>query len=111
MTEIQAEALDTVYFIAKQHALEITLRKGDILVLNNFAMLHARSGFVDSATSSRHMLRLWLRNEERKWATPQALERLSWECFGDHEYRKNAIWDIERSPLELRVSHRRSSCA
>lgn len=111
MTEIQAEALDTVYFLAKQHAVEIKLRKGDIEIFNNFAMLHARSGFADDANSRRHMLRLWLRNEELKWPTPRPLERLSWECYGDNEYRKNAIWDIDRSPPELRVKHRRASCA
>ncbi|KAK4449882.1 hypothetical protein QBC34DRAFT_462546 [Podospora aff. communis PSN243] len=112
MTEIQAEALDTVYFLAKQHALEITLRKGDIQIFNNFAMLHARSSFVDGEINNkRHMLRLWLRNEERKWATPRALERLSWECYGDHEWRRNAVWDVERSPPELRVNFRRASCA
>ncbi|KAK0645709.1 hypothetical protein B0T16DRAFT_145692 [Cercophora newfieldiana] len=112
MTEIQAEALDTVYFLAKQHAVEIVLRKGDIQIFNNFAMLHARSSFVDGeAESKRHMLRLWLRNEERKWPVPRALERLSWECYGDHEWRKNAVWDIERSPPELRVKYRRASCA
>ncbi|KAK0627473.1 hypothetical protein B0T14DRAFT_512679 [Immersiella caudata] len=112
MTEIQAEALDTVYFLAKQHALEITLHKGDIQIFNNFAMLHARNSFVDGEVENkRHMLRLWLRNEERKWAVPRALQRLSWECYGDHEWRKNAVWDAERSPPELRVKYRRASCA
>ncbi|KAM7211774.1 hypothetical protein V8F06_012841 [Rhypophila decipiens] len=111
MTEIQAEALDTVYFLAKEHAVELTLKKGDIEIFNNFAMLHARSGFSDEGSKRRHMLRLWLRNQERMWKTPPALEKVSWECYGDNEYRKNAIWDIERSPPELRIKHRRASCA
>ncbi|KAK0714703.1 hypothetical protein B0H67DRAFT_489444 [Lasiosphaeris hirsuta] len=111
MTEAQAEALDMVYFLAKEHAVEIALRKGDIQIFNNFAMLHARSSFTDDATARRHMLRLWLRNEDLRWPTPRPLERLSWECYGDNAYRQNAIWDIERSPPELRVKHRRASCA
>ncbi|KAL2200791.1 hypothetical protein P885DRAFT_27415 [Corynascus similis CBS 632.67] len=114
MSELQAEALDAVYFLAKEHALEVRLQKGDILVFNNFAMLHARSGFADDVDRGmqRHMLRLWLRNERRMWPTPRELERISWECYGDHEWRRDlAVWDIERSPPELRVKHRRASCA
>jgi len=114
MTELQAEALDAVYFLAKEHAVEVRLQKGDMLVFNNFAMLHARSGFADDegAGLKRHMLRLWLRNEERMWTTPRELERISWECYGDHEWRRElSVWDIEKSPPELRVKHRRASCA
>ncbi|KAH6856310.1 hypothetical protein B0I37DRAFT_367077 [Chaetomium sp. MPI-CAGE-AT-0009] len=114
MTELQAEALDAVYFLAKEHALEIALQRGDMLVFNNFAMLHARSGFADNAADGlqRHMLRLWLRNERLMWKVPPALERISWEVYGDHQWRQQlAVWDIESSPPELRVKHRRASCA
>jgi len=112
MSELQAEALDTVYFLAKQHAVELVLKKGDIEIFNNFAMLHARSGFSDTADSKRHMLRLWLRNRERMWPTPKELEQVGWEVYGDNEYRRNlAVWDIERSPPELRIKHKRASCA
>jgi hypothetical protein len=114
MSELQAEALDAVYFLAKQHALEVRLRKGDMLLFNNFAMFHARSGFADDEEKGlkRHMLRLWLRNEQRMWKTPRELERISWECYGEHKWRKELrVWDIERSPPELRVEHRRASCA
>jgi hypothetical protein len=117
MSELQAEALDAVYFLAKEHSLEIRLRKGDMLLFNNFAMLHARSGFADDAARGlqRHMLRLWLRNERRMWRTETRnaqLERIAWECYGDHDRRRElAVWDIDRSPPELRVQHRRSSCA
>ena len=115
MTELQAEALDAVYFLAQQHALEIRLRRGDMLVFNNFAMLHARSAFADDEAQGgrkRHMLRLWLRNERRMWTTPRELERVSWECYGDHAWRRElSVWDVDRSPPELRVKHRRASCA
>jgi hypothetical protein len=113
MTEEQAEALDMVHFLAMEHALEIKLQKGDILICNNYATLHARSSFADDlrATPRRHLIRLWLRNEERMWKIPKALERLSWETYGDHEYRRNAIWDLEHSPPWLRVEHRRATCS
>ncbi|KAK5660570.1 hypothetical protein OQA88_13124 [Cercophora sp. LCS_1] len=109
MTEIQAEALDTIYFLAKKHALEIHLAKGDIEIFNNFAMLHARSSFADDGVNQRHMLRLWLRNEELKWGTPKALEGISEECYGQTGMER--VWDVERSPPELRVKFKRQSCA
>jgi hypothetical protein len=114
MTEIQAEALDAVHFLAQEHALELRLQRGDMLLLNNFAMLHARSAFADDPAKDRrrHLLRLWLRNEKLRWPTPPELERISWECYGDHAWRKEmAVWDVEYSPPELRVKHRRASCA
>ena len=117
MSELQAEALDAVYFLAQQHAVTIRLQRGDMLVFNNFAMLHARSAFLDDDEDvvggrRRHMLRLWLRNEERMWKTPRALERISRDCYGDHQVRREmAVWDVEGSPPELRIRHRRASCS
>ncbi|KAL1836996.1 hypothetical protein VTJ49DRAFT_4399 [Mycothermus thermophilus] len=114
MTELQAEALDAVHFLAKEHALELRLQRGDMLLINNFAALHARASFADDPARDRrrHLLRLWLRNEEKRWPTPPALERLAWEVYGEHEWRKERkVWDVERSPPELRVKHRRASCA
>ena len=117
ITELQAEALDAVHFAAQAVAVCITLQPGDMEVFNNFAMLHARSRFVDEGTQRRHMLQLWLRNEEMRWTLPregkgaEVLERLSWECYGEHEWRMGRVWDVESSPVELRVKHRRASCA
>ncbi len=114
MSELQAEALDAVYFLAQQHCTTIRLAKGDILVVNNFAMLHARSGFEDDAARGleRHFLRLWLRCEERMWQTPDQLAQIAWECYGDHKLRREGMkWDVEASPPELRVKHRRASCS
>lgn len=134
LSEVQAEALDAVYFTAKAHALCVTLERGDVEIFNNFAMMHARSAFTDEGGDRRHMMRLWLRNEEMRWTLPGGpddnhdeqqqevkgvsevggahLRRLSAECYGPWESgvveRK---WDVEASPVELRVKHRRSSCA
>ncbi|KAK1836860.1 hypothetical protein QBC39DRAFT_272118 [Podospora conica] len=119
MTESQAEALDAVHFAAESLAVRVDLRPGDMEVVNNFAMLHARSAFADAGDQRRHMLRLWLRNEEMRWTLPDegatpggaVLHRLSWECYGEHEWRRGRVWDVEGSPAELRVKHRRASCA
>ncbi|KAK3486066.1 uncharacterized protein B0T23DRAFT_245056 [Neurospora hispaniola] len=117
MSEVQAEALDMVYFLAKEHALEIQLQKGDMQIFNNFAMLHARSSFVDEGEHhKRHMLRLWLRNEQKMWRSDsEGLDKVGREVYewDKEEWRREVgtKWDIEQSPPELRVDFKRASCA
>ncbi|EAA33368.2 Clavaminate synthase-like protein [Neurospora crassa] len=117
MSEVQAEALDMVYFLAKEHALAIQLQKGDMQIFNNFAMLHARSSFVDEGEHhKRHMLRLWLRNEQKMWRSDsEGLDKVGREVYewDKEEWRREVgtKWDIEQSPPELRVDFKRASCA
>jgi hypothetical protein len=40
--------------------LEFLLDPGEMLVWNNFTLLHSRTAFQDSETKKRHLLRLWL---------------------------------------------------
>jgi len=63
LTELQTEALDLLDEICDNLALEFTQEPGDILIANNYDLLHARAAFEDDDTPSdqkRHMLRLWL---------------------------------------------------
>jgi len=110
MTELQAEALDLVHFTAEANAVTIKLEVGDIELFNNFGNFHARNGFVDGTTGQRHMIRLWLKNRELAWKTPEPLLKSSWEIFGDSEFRAKPIWDIHKSPPQSRNLHRRMSC-
>ena len=43
--------------------LEIHVQAGDIQFINNYTILHSRTGFVDGPApdQKRHMLRLWLK--------------------------------------------------
>jgi hypothetical protein len=60
----QREALDTFIGQALRPELQLSmeLRPGDIQLLNNSVILHARTGFVDyeEPERRRHLLRLWL---------------------------------------------------
>lgn len=51
---------------------------GDMRFINNFSILHSRDEFQDSARNKRHVLRLWLRNDDLGWSIPEGL-RLAWE--------------------------------
>lgn len=49
ITEAQAEALDTVHFLAEKYSLGLNFQKGDIQYINSMGLLHARDSFKDSA--------------------------------------------------------------
>lgn len=64
LTAAQVEALDAVDLLAASDDLRLDyeLRPGDIQLLHNHSILHARSTFTDFAEPwrKRHLLRLWI---------------------------------------------------
>ncbi|KAL4957575.1 hypothetical protein BDW69DRAFT_19004 [Aspergillus filifer] len=78
ITEAQAEALDALHYLAEKSAISLDFHKGDIQVINNLSIFHARAGFTDSGEKRRHLMRLWLRDPELAWETPEGLKS-RWE--------------------------------
>lgn len=111
MSEIQAEALDMVHFTAVKHCLTMQLQRGDIQLVNNLSCQHARSGFVDKPFQRRHIIRLWLRNDELAWATPEGLQQTWFEKYGDSKRRKAAKWNVYPGAHRERVLFRSDSCS
>ena len=111
MTEVQAEALDMVHFVGVKHQHTMKLQKGDIQLINNLAVFHARNGFRDAVNQRRHIIRLWLRNDELAWPTPEGLERTWFEKYGDSERKKIAKWNVEPGASRERVLYRSDSCS
>lgn len=61
LTDKQIEALDLMDQVCGELAFEFTMNPGDIVVANNYDILHARSAFEDGESDEgRHMMRLWL---------------------------------------------------
>lgn len=122
ITPQQLEALDVVESLARATELEIGTQKGDLHFINNLAVLHRRSGFIDREESDtaehagekeqgnhaegkpmhgkskemkRHLVRMRLRNRQIGWDIPAALQE-SWnEVFGEEGDR---VWHIEPMP-------------
>ncbi len=73
LTEAQLEAMDLVDEIANSPELRLDMefRQGDIQVLNNHVILHARTEYEDfeDPAEKRHLMRLWL-NCETGWPLP-----------------------------------------
>ncbi|KAF9055633.1 hypothetical protein BJ165DRAFT_433113 [Panaeolus papilionaceus] len=97
ITEAQAEALDTVHFLAEKYALGLSFQKGDIQYINNLSIFHGRDGYTDDPKRPRHLLRLWLRNDELAWKTPEPLKD-PWKRLYD-----NTTPDDEYFPLEPEI--------
>ena len=92
LTEAQAEALDALHVIAEKHEIRPTMEKGDMRFFNNMGILHRREAFENDENSERHLIRLWLNNEDKCWRLPEAL-RLAWARIFEDEDRE-AFWDI-----------------
>ncbi|RYP14359.1 hypothetical protein DL765_006404 [Monosporascus sp. GIB2] len=74
ISEAQAEALDTLHFLGERFCVSTDFQKGDIQFVNNLALFHARDGFTNEGSKQRHLLRLWLRDPENAWETPEPLK-------------------------------------
>jgi len=62
LTETQTELLDVFDEIAAEGGAEVDFRSGDLMIINNYSVLHGRSPFHDPAdrVEGRLLLRLWL---------------------------------------------------
>ena len=64
LSKVQKDALDFLDSVCDRKELQtrLTLRRGDILFLNNWTTLHRRTAFEDykEPKQKRHLLRIWL---------------------------------------------------
>ena len=108
LTEAQAEALDALHFVACKHEVRPRMEVGDIRLVNNMGVLHRREAFVDDPKATRHLIRVWLHNEELCWKLPTPL-RLAWaRVFEDHE--RGESWDIEPPRKDGKLLRVAGSC-
>ncbi|KAE8445881.1 hypothetical protein EG329_012805 [Mollisiaceae sp. DMI_Dod_QoI] len=97
ITEAQAEALDALHFLAEKFSVTLDFQKGDVQYVNNLSIFHARDGFVDAPGQERHLIRLWLRDPELAWETPEPLKSRWAELY------ENATEEEQVFPLEPRI--------
>lgn len=62
LTTAQHEALNLLEEIASSDdfRLELTLQRGDLLLMSNYTILHARSHYEDTPEEPRHLVRTWI---------------------------------------------------
>jgi len=94
ISEAQAEALDALHFTAAKHRVALRSRPGDICFINNLALLHSRNAFVDSETSKRHLMRMWLSSPSKGEEIPSTLE-LAWDRMFEPMAEIPNVWDVD----------------
>jgi len=94
ISEAQAEALDALHFLAERFALKLDFRKGDVQFVNNLSVFHAREGFRDQGGKRRHLVRLWLRDEELGWDIPEDLRGRMGKVF-EGVTEEGQVWPLE----------------
>ncbi|KAH9884270.1 Clavaminate synthase-like protein [Xylariomycetidae sp. FL2044] len=78
----QKEALSALQQTAQKHQLRLQAQAGDMIFINNWSLLHAREPYVDGQ-ASRHLIRLWLRNQSLAWDVPASM-KVPWDAaFGE----------------------------
>lgn len=100
LTEVQLEALDAIDDILERPgvSLDMDLRPGDLQLIDNFSILHARTAFEDATGErARLLLRLWLAVPESAELPPAYADLYG--ATGPGTYR-GGVWPPDRRPSE-----------
>ena len=90
LTAEQRSALDLMDAVCADLAFEFEMRPGDVLLANNYDVLHARSAFANSKTASgRLMLRLWLSLPNGRALPPAFAATREFQ----HSYARHRTWE------------------
>ncbi len=101
LTDAQIEALDMLDALASSPELRISFKMeaGDLLMVNNLAVLHARTRFedFDEPERKRHILRLWLEGWPGFRPVPRQLNYFNGgECGIRPAPNQRAEYDVEK---------------
>lgn len=79
LTQGQREALDIFDAQVAEPgvALSMEMRKGDLQILSNFAVLHSRTAYEDEGDHRRHLIRAWLYDPRSPWGGEDLIERFA----------------------------------
>ncbi|KAI8068473.1 hypothetical protein BC940DRAFT_340334 [Gongronella butleri] len=80
------EAMKYVQELCEKEALNMKLEVGDIQLVQNYQILHARTAYTDRPGQTRHLLRLWLlvKPEEVGFPIPFKKGDFDYEFTGNH---------------------------
>jgi hypothetical protein len=92
----QLEALDFIEEVALQHALILDMQPGDLTYVNNWAICHSRLPFQNDDKNTRHLVRMWLKNESLAWNVPPELKARNDFTFYNQDISPR--WNISPQP-------------
>ncbi|KAF2746993.1 Clavaminate synthase-like protein [Sporormia fimetaria CBS 119925] len=67
-TQVQIDALDALQFLAASNCISLPMEKGDMVFINDMALVHARESFdEDEGRAQRHLLKMYLHDPSQHW--------------------------------------------
>jgi len=97
----QIKAMNAVQFRAVQNAIPLPLERGDMVFINDTALLHGRESFDERGQNlKRHLLKMYLHDPEQECAVPASAQKYWDELYGPNCYdgTRKEIWDIYYRP-------------
>lgn len=96
LSPAQLHAIETVETLARRFSTKLDRRQGDIQFINNLSIMHARSAYgAGNQRSSRHLLRLFLRNPDDAWEKPMAWRKKFDDPFIPDRHQDLPILDLD----------------
>jgi hypothetical protein len=106
LSPAQREALDLVEQAATRSQVALDVERGDMIFINNHAVLHSREAFTPG--TNRYLVRAWLKNPTLAWKLPRPLQEGNSRIYDDNELGER--WNIVDVPkIQFRLSERLTS--
>jgi hypothetical protein len=96
LTLPQMEALDVVQAASRECCLTMETNPGDLIFINNHALMHSRESFKEDEKNPRHLVRMWLKNPKLAWKLPSPLLAGSNIVYNNDEL--NERWTVVAIP-------------
>jgi hypothetical protein len=102
LTHLQKDALNFIEKMAQESRIALDAEPGDLLFINNHAVLHSREAFKDSIETSRYLIRMWLRHPKLAWKLPKELQEDSDRIYRYPELGERwSLVDVPKTKFRL----------
>jgi hypothetical protein len=92
----QVHALAVVEDLARRCSAKLDRQQGDIQFVNNLSIMHARSAYgKKNGRSTRHLLRMFLRDPENAWEKPKAWSKKFDDPFTPGRRQELPVVDLD----------------
>ena len=96
LSKEQTHAIHMVEEIAQEVCTQLDRQEGDIQLINNLSIMHARAAYGKTdKPSSRHLLRMFLRDPENAWDKPMSFKRNFEDPFTRGRVQEISVHDFD----------------
>lgn len=96
LTEAQMRAIQAVEETAQKLCTQLNRQEGDIQLINNLSVMHARAAYGQTdKPCSRHLLRMFLRDPENAWDKPASYRHNFEDPFVKGRVQEIPVYDFD----------------